>query len=111
MGDQFSVAVTTVQRGRLDEDLGKHEEAIAHFDAAIEIFQELGRGGRWPTRSPSEGCYRDLGQLDRGEEDLRHAIRISTELGEQQIAGWGNRALDRLTQLRAEGAGDRVSGG
>jgi hypothetical protein len=56
-------------------------------------------------------AYRDLGLLDEGEEDLRAAIRISTELGEQQIAGWGGRALDRLTQLRAEGAGERVSGG
>ena len=112
MGDQFSVAVTTVQRGRLDEDLGKHEEAIAHFDAAIEIFQELGARWEMADALAERGiCYRDLGQLDRGEEDLRHAIRISTELGEQQIAGWGNRALDRLTQLRAEGAGDRVSGG
>ena len=111
MGDRFSVAVTTVQRGRLDEDSGKHEEAIAHFDAAIEIFQELGARWEMADALAERGiCYRDLGQLDRGEEDLRHAIRISTELGEQQIAGWGNRALDRLTQLRAEGAGDRVSG-
>jgi class 3 adenylate cyclase/tetratricopeptide (TPR) repeat protein len=112
MGDRFSVAVTTVQRGRLDEDLGKHEEAISHFDTAIEIFQELGARWEMADALAERGiCYRDLGQLDRGEEDLRHAIRISTELGEQQIAGWGNRALDRLTQLRAEGASERVSGG
>ena len=45
MGDRFSVAVTMVQRGRLDEDLGNHEEAISRFDRAIEIFQEL--GARW----------------------------------------------------------------
>jgi class 3 adenylate cyclase/tetratricopeptide (TPR) repeat protein len=38
MGDRFSVAVTMVQRGRLDEDLGRHAEAIPRFDRAIEIF-------------------------------------------------------------------------
>jgi class 3 adenylate cyclase/tetratricopeptide (TPR) repeat protein len=111
MGDRFSVAVTMVQRGRLDEDLGDREGAIARFDRAIELFKEL--GARWELADAlaERGiCYRDLGRLDEGEEDLRAAIRISTELGEQQIAGWGGRALDRLTQLRAEGAGERVSG-
>jgi hypothetical protein len=56
-------------------------------------------------------CYRDLGRLDEGEEDLKSAIRISGELGEQQIAGWGGRALDRLAQIRAEGAEEHASGG
>jgi class 3 adenylate cyclase/tetratricopeptide (TPR) repeat protein len=111
MGDRFSVAVTMVQRARLDEDLGNLEEAISRFDDAIEIFNELGARWEMADALAERGiCYRDLGRLDEGEEDLRHAIRISTELGEQQIAGWGNRALDRLTQLRAEGAGDRVGG-
>ena len=111
MGDRFSVAVTMVQRGRLDEDLGDREGAIDRFDHAIEIFKELGARWEMADALAERGiAYRDLGRLDEGEEDLRAAIRISTELGEQQIAGWGGRALDRLTQLRAEGAGERVSG-
>jgi class 3 adenylate cyclase/tetratricopeptide (TPR) repeat protein len=111
MGDRFSVAVTLVQRGRIDEDVGRNEEAIPRFDRAIEIFEEL--GARWEEADAMAErgiAYRDLGRLDEGEEDLRHAIRISQELGEQQIAGWTGRALDRLTQLRAEGAGERVAG-
>ena len=109
MGDRFSVAVTTVQRARIDEDLGRHEEAIPRFDRAIEIFEEL--GARWELADAiaERGiCFRDLGRLDEGERDLRTAIRISQELGEQQIAGWTGRALDRLTQIRAEGADESV---
>jgi class 3 adenylate cyclase/tetratricopeptide (TPR) repeat protein len=109
MGDRFSVAVTTVQRGRIDEDLGRHEEAVPRFDGAIEIFRELGARWEMADAIAERGiCYRDLGRLDDGERDLRTAIRISEELGEQQIAGWTGRALDRLTQLRAEGAGERI---
>ena len=112
MGDRFSVAVTTVQRGRLDEDLGRYEEAIPRFDRAIQIFDELSARWEMADALAERGiCYRDLGRFDEGEEDLRHAIRISRELGEQQIAGWTGRALDRLAQLRAEGAGERVTGG
>jgi tetratricopeptide (TPR) repeat protein len=105
------VAVTTVQRARIDEDLGRHEEAIPRFDKAIEIFEEL--GARWELADAiaERGiCFRDLGRLDEGERDLRTAIRISQELGEQQIAGWTGRALDRLTQLRAESADESVGG-
>jgi class 3 adenylate cyclase/tetratricopeptide (TPR) repeat protein len=112
MGDRFSVAVTMVQRGRLDEDLGNFEEALPRFDRAITIFKEL--GARWEVADAlaERGiCYRDLGRLDEGEEDLRSALRISGELGEQQIAGWSGRALDRLAQIRAEGADERVTGG
>ena len=112
MGDRFSVAVTMVQRGRLDEDLGNHEEAISRFDEAIEIFKELGARWEMADALAERGIsYRDLGRLDEGEEDLKSAIRISTELGEQQIAGWGGRALDRLAQIRAENAHEQVTGG
>jgi tetratricopeptide (TPR) repeat protein len=101
-----------VQRGRLDEDLGRHAEAIPRFDRAIEIFKELGARWEMADALAERGiCYRDLGHLDEGEEDLKSALRISGELGEQQIAGWSGRALDRLAQIRAEGAEERVSGG
>jgi class 3 adenylate cyclase/tetratricopeptide (TPR) repeat protein len=112
MGDRFSVAVTMVQRGRLDEDLGNQEEAISRFDRAIEIFKELGARWEMADALAERGIsYRDLGRFDEGEEDLKSALRISGELGEQQIAGWSGRALDRLAQLRAESAGERVTGG
>jgi tetratricopeptide (TPR) repeat protein len=111
MGDRFSVAVTMVQHGRIDEDLGRAEEAIPRFGRAIEIFEELGARWEMADAIAERGIsYRDLGRLDEGERDLRTAIRISQELGEQQIAGWTGRALDRLTQLRAENAGESVGG-
>ncbi|HEX6399415.1 MAG TPA: hypothetical protein VF108_02965, partial [Actinomycetota bacterium] len=111
MDDRFSLAVTSVQRGRIDEDLGRHEDAIPRFDFAIEIFKELGARWEMADAIAERGiCHRDLGRLDEGERDLRKAMQISQELGEQQIAGWTGRALDRLAQLRAEGAGERVSG-
>jgi hypothetical protein len=77
----------------------------------IEIFREL--GARWELADALAArgiSHRDLGRLDEGEEDLKSAIRISNELGEQQIAGWGGRALDRVAELRAENANERVPG-
>ena len=49
-------------------------------------------------------------QIGGAIRDLKSALRISSELGEQQIAGWSGRALDRLAQIRAESAEERVSG-
>jgi class 3 adenylate cyclase/tetratricopeptide (TPR) repeat protein len=110
MGDRFSVAVTSVQRGRIEQDLGRFEDAIPRFDHGIDIFKELGVRWELADAIAARGiAYRDLGRLDEGERDLRKAIQISQELGEQQIAGWTGRALDRLAELRAEGAGEPVS--
>ena len=93
MDDRFSLAVTSVQRGRIDEDLGRHEDAIPRFDFAIEIFKELGARWEMADAIAERGiCHRDLGRLDEGERDLRKAMQISQELGEQQIAGWTGRA-------------------
>ncbi|MGA8923270.1 MAG: AAA family ATPase, partial [Candidatus Dormiibacterota bacterium] len=45
IGDQFSVANTSVQKGRVISDLGRHEEALPWFDRGAAIFTEL--GARW----------------------------------------------------------------
>ena len=92
--------------------LGELRGGDPRFDRAIEIFKEL--GARWEVADAlaERGIsYRDLGRLDEGEEDLRNALRISGQLGEQQIAGWSGRALDRLAQIRAESADERITGG
>src|SRR4029077_15700956 len=39
-GDQFSVAVTAVQKGRVLEDLGRFEESMPWLDRGIAIFTE-----------------------------------------------------------------------
>ena len=93
-GDLFSVAVVTVQRARVIEDLGRLEEALTAIEPAIAIFEEL--GARWELADAlaERGVLkRELGRLDEAEDDLGLAIRISEELGERQIAGWSWTAL------------------
>jgi tetratricopeptide (TPR) repeat protein len=45
-GDQFSVAVTAVQKGRVFEDLGRFDESLVWLDKAIAIFTTLGAPAR-----------------------------------------------------------------
>jgi tetratricopeptide (TPR) repeat protein len=102
-GDQFSVAVTTVQKARVFEQLGRFEEALPCFDRGIAIFAEL--GARWEladARAERGIALRELGRLDEAEADLRYAIRMSQELGERQLAGWAWRAFARLAERRGD---------
>ena len=102
-GDQFSVAVVTVQRARVIEDLGRMEEALLAIDPAVAIFEEL--GARWELADAlaERGILkRELGRLDEAEDDLGLAIRISEELGERQLAGWTWTALARVAERRGD---------
>jgi class 3 adenylate cyclase/tetratricopeptide (TPR) repeat protein len=104
-GDQFSVAVTAVQTGRVLEDLGRFAESLPWLDRGIAIFAEL--GARWEmadARAERGISKRELGRLDEAEDDLRYAIRASEELGERQLAGWTWRAFARVAELRGDDA-------
>ncbi|HVS48783.1 MAG TPA: adenylate/guanylate cyclase domain-containing protein [Candidatus Dormibacteraeota bacterium] len=104
-GDQFSVANTSVQKARVFDDLGRHEEALPWFDRGIAIFSEL--GARWEmadARAARGIAKRELGRLDEADEDLRYAIRIAEELGDRQLPGWTWRALARVAELRGDKA-------
>jgi len=104
-GDQFSIAVTTVQRGRVLEDLGRYEQALPCLDGAIAVFEDL--GARWELGDAiaERGIVkRELGRLDGADEDLRAAIRISEELGERQLASWTWRALAQGSERRGDQA-------
>jgi tetratricopeptide (TPR) repeat protein len=106
IGDQFSIANTSVQKGRVLDDLGRHEEALPWFDRGVAIFSEL--GARWEladARAARGIAKRELGRLDEAEEDLRYAIRIAEELGDRQLPGWTWRALAKVSELR----GDKVA--
>jgi len=104
-GDRFSVANTSVQRGRVLSDLGREEEALPCFDRGVKIFSEL--GARWEiadARAARGIAKRNLGRLDEAEEDLRAAIRIAEELGDKQLPPWTWRNLARVAELRGDKA-------
>jgi class 3 adenylate cyclase/tetratricopeptide (TPR) repeat protein len=105
IGDQFSIAMTTVQRSRILEEQKEYEQAIAGFERAIGVFEDL--GARWELGDAyaERGiCKRELGRYDEAEEDLKKAIRISQELGERQLASWTWRALAEVSERRGDHA-------
>jgi tetratricopeptide (TPR) repeat protein len=105
IGDQFSIAMTGVQRGRVLEEMGRFEESVPWFDRAIATFEDL--GARWELGDAiaARGIVkRELGQLDEAEEDLHRATRISEELGERQLAGWVWRAFAQVAERRGDDA-------
>jgi tetratricopeptide (TPR) repeat protein len=104
IGDRFSVAMTSVQRARILEDLGRFEDAIASLEPAIATFEEL--GARWELADATAergDARRELGRLDAAEDDLRRALRISEELGERQLRSWLWRSLARVSERRGDG--------
>jgi class 3 adenylate cyclase/tetratricopeptide (TPR) repeat protein len=105
IGDQFSIAITQVQLGRVLEDLARYEEALPCFERGIAIFEDL--GARWEladaTAERAE-IERELGLLDEAEEDIRAAIRMSEELGERQLGGWLWRVAARVAEQRGDTA-------
>ena len=105
IGDQFSIAMTTVQRGRILDDQGKFEESLPCFDRAIAMFEDLGARWELGDATAERGiAKRELGRLDEAEQDLRKAIRISEELGERQLASWTWRALAQVSERRGDSA-------
>jgi tetratricopeptide (TPR) repeat protein len=104
-GDRFSVAVATVQKGRVFEDLGRLEESLPCFEFGVATFEDLDARWEFADAIAERGIVkRELGRLDEAEADLRHAIRISDELGERQLAAWTRRALARVSELRGDDA-------
>jgi tetratricopeptide (TPR) repeat protein len=105
IGDQFSIAMTTVQRGRILDDQGRFEESLPCFDRAIAVFEDLGARWELGDATAERGiAKRELGRLDEAEEDLRKATRISEELGERQLASWTWRALAEVSERRGDKA-------
>jgi tetratricopeptide (TPR) repeat protein len=105
IGDQFSIAMTTVQRARIFEDQQEYEQAIAGFERAIGVFEDLGARWEFGDAYAERGiCKRELGRYDEAEEDLMKAIRISEELGERQLASWTWRALAEVSERRGDHA-------
>jgi tetratricopeptide (TPR) repeat protein len=94
-----------VQKARVFEDLGRLEESLPCFELGVATFEDLGARWEFADAIAERGIVkRELGRLDEAEADLRHAIRISDELGERQLAAWTRRALARVSELRGDDA-------
>jgi len=103
IGDQFSVAVTTTQRARVDADMGRFDDAIRQLDVSVGIFGDLGARWELADAMAERGITkREMGLLDEAEEDLGRAIKLSEELGERQLASWTWRALARVSEKRGD---------
>jgi tetratricopeptide (TPR) repeat protein len=105
LGDEFSVANTSVQKGRVLDDLGRHDEAVPWFDRGVAIFGEL--GARWEmadARAARGIAKRNSGKLDEAEADLLYAIRIAEEMGDRQLPPWTWRNLAQVAELRGDRA-------
>jgi class 3 adenylate cyclase/tetratricopeptide (TPR) repeat protein len=105
LGDQFSLAVTSVQKGRVLEDLDRLEESLPWFDTGIATFEEL--GARWELADAlaERGvARRRLDRLEEAEGDLQHAIRILEDLGTATLTGWAWRALALVAEQRGDHA-------
>ena len=89
IGDQFSVAVTTTQRARVDADLGRFDDAIRQLDVSVGIFGDL--GARWELADAMAEARdheaRD-GSVGRSGGRSRPRDQSSEELGERQLASW-----------------------
>jgi class 3 adenylate cyclase/tetratricopeptide (TPR) repeat protein len=104
-GDQFSIAITSAQRGRIYEDLARYEDALPCVERAHAIFEDL--GARWELAdvlAERGEIRRELGHLDEAEDDIRRAIRITEELGDRQLGGWMWRALAKVSERRGDRA-------
>jgi tetratricopeptide (TPR) repeat protein len=102
-GDPFSVAMTSVQRARILEELGRFQEALACLEAAVATFEDL--GARWELADATAergDARRGLGELDAAEDDIRRALHISEELGELQLRSWMWRSLARISEERGD---------
>ena len=105
LGDDFSVANTSVQKGRVLDDLGRPAEAVPWFDRGVVIFGEL--GARWEmadARAARGIAKRNAGNLDEAEADLLYAIKIAEEMGDRQLPPWTWRNLAQVAELRGDKA-------
>jgi len=103
IGDQFSMAITTVQRARVLMDLGRIEDALPCFDHAITTFEDLGARWELADATAERGiAQRELGRLDEAEADLLSALRISEQMGERQLPSWAWRALALVSERRGD---------
>ncbi len=85
-GDRFSIATARESVGGSLRRLGRFDEALAHADAAVEGFRQL--GARWELASTLTGrgnLHRVSGRTTEAVRDLREAYRLCQELKERSL--------------------------
>jgi hypothetical protein len=84
------------------------EQGIAHADAAIRIFREL--GARWELASSlgdRGAIHRVGGRLDAAELDLREAFILCRDLKERALVTWTASELARTLAAQGDAGGAR----
>jgi class 3 adenylate cyclase/tetratricopeptide (TPR) repeat protein len=84
------------------------EQALAHADASIRIFREL--GARWELASSlgdRGAIHRLAGRLDAAELDLREAFVLCQDLKERALVTWTAAELARTLAAQGDAAGAR----
>ena len=102
-GDRFSIAVAHEAVGSALRRLLRLDEALAHLDAAVEAFGEL--GARWELASAltSRGlAHRFEGRLAEALADLREAYRLCRELKERSLITWTAASLAKALVAAGE---------
>jgi tetratricopeptide (TPR) repeat protein len=88
-GDRFSIAAARENVGGALRRLARFDEALAHVDAAVEGFRQL--GARWELASSltARGILHRLARRpEDAVHDLREAYRLCRELKERSIITW-----------------------
>jgi class 3 adenylate cyclase/tetratricopeptide (TPR) repeat protein len=83
-------------------------DALAHADAAVRIFREL--GARWELASSlgdRGAIHRVTGRLDAAELDLREAFVLCRDLKERSLVTWTASELARTLAAQGDAAGAR----
>jgi tetratricopeptide (TPR) repeat protein len=107
INDPFSAAVAEQHYANALATGGELEAAIAHSEAAVAAFREL--GAQWETASALGDAGENLriaGRPRDAEMRQREAVAICRKLGERQLIGWV--APELAMSLRAQGRMDEA---
>ena len=72
----------------------RFEEALAHFDAALDLAARAGDDAERAQIQLNRGsCYQSLGKAQDAERDLLAALETAERLGDQALVGRAHRTL------------------
>jgi tetratricopeptide (TPR) repeat protein len=108
MGDRFTIAVAQSYMGASLRRMWRLDEALPYEQDSVRTFRDL--AARWELASTigdRGSLFRLTGDLDRAEEDLLEALRISKAVGDRSLTGWTSAELARVRLARGDESGAR----